>query len=343
MPSKFRPWLRVAIALLCVVLITAGLRFAKSNSAPAPDFDCKKSGGQVEIEVPQGATGSDVAVILFNAGVVKSSAAYFRIAVANPKSNLVAPGGHIITSRNCAQNVLFELLDSKRLTRLINVFEGAWNTEIIDAMVAVDFDRLEVISALKSVPVPAGFSGAEGLLFPAQYSFAKGSTAKAAIEAMVSRGIREIEKIGLMKGSGKYSPAQLLIIASIIQAEGNTSDFPKISRVIRNRLEKGMPLQMDSTVHYVKKSRGKVFLSTASTLLKSPYNTYRNYGLPPSPIGNPGTDALEAAVNPASGDWLFFITIAPGDTRFTSNLEEFNEWKAIYKKNLRAVLFRSSK
>jgi UPF0755 protein len=108
-------------------------------------------------------------------------------------------------------------------------------------------------------------------------------------------------------------------------------------------LEKGIPLQMDSTVHYIKKSRGKVFLSTASTYLKSPFNTYRNYGLPPSPIGNPGTAALEAAVNPVPGDWTFFITIAPGDTRFTSSIDEFNSFKVIYKKNLRAGLFRSSK
>ena len=341
--SNLRPWIRVAIALLCVVLITAGLRFARSGGSPAPDYDCATSGSQVEIEIPRGATGSDVATILFSAGVVKSSTVYFRVAVANSKSKQVAPGGHILTAPNCAQNVLIELLDSKRLTGLINVFEGAWNTEVIEAMVAADFDRTEVIAALKSVSLPSGFASAEGLLFPAQYSFAKGSTAKSAIESMIARGLLEIENNGLLKASGQYSAAQLLIIASIIQAEGNTSDFSKISRVIRNRLEKGIPLQMDSTVHYVKKSRGKVFLSTASTFLKSPYNTYRNYGLPPSPIGNPGSDALSAAVNPANGDWLFFITIAPGDTRFTSSLEEFNQWKVIYKKNLRAGLFRSDK
>jgi UPF0755 protein len=101
-----------------------------------------------------------------------------------------------------------------------------------------------------------------------------------------------------------------------------------------------MPLQMDATVHYVKKSRGNIFLSTQSTLLKSPYNTYRNRGLPPGPIGNPGSVAMSAALNPAEGDWLYFITVAPEDTRFTASFDQFNEWKALYTKNRKAGLFK---
>jgi UPF0755 protein len=210
-------------------------------------------------------------------------------------------------------------------------------------MVKAGFDRVEILAALKNVSLPTGFTRTEGLLFPAQYSFAKGSTALFAIQAMVDRGALEVQKSGITEATGKYSASQLLTIASIIQAEGKTQDFTKISRVIRNRLEKGMPLQMDSTVNYIKKRRGAIFLSTASTLLKSPYNTYRNYGLPPGPIGNPGSDALDATMNPAIGDWIYFITVAPSDTRFTNNFEEFNGWKAIYKKNLRAGLFGGSK
>jgi UPF0755 protein len=101
-----------------------------------------------------------------------------------------------------------------------------------------------------------------------------------------------------------------------------------------------MPLQMDSTVHYIKKVRGQIFLSTSSTLIKSPYNTYKNYGLPPSPIGNPGTEAMAAALNPAPGDWLYFITVAPGDTRFTSSHDEFITWKFLYEKNRKAGAFK---
>jgi UPF0755 protein len=103
-----------------------------------------------------------------------------------------------------------------------------------------------------------------------------------------------------------------------------------------------MPLQFDSTVHYIKGSRGSVFLSTQSTLLKSPYNSYRNYGLPPGPINNPGAKAMYAAVHPEKGVWLYFITVAPGDTRFTDSLDQFNNWKVLYKKNLRDGKFGSN-
>jgi UPF0755 protein len=101
-----------------------------------------------------------------------------------------------------------------------------------------------------------------------------------------------------------------------------------------------MPLQMDSTVHYIKKVRGQIFLSTSSTLINSPYNTYKNIGLPPTPIGNPGVDAMRAVLNPSVGDWLFFITVAPGDTRFTSSNSEFLSWKRLYEKNRKAGAFK---
>ena len=256
---------------------------------------------------------------------------------------MIAPGSHIVNKEICAEQALDQLLDPKRIAGLISIVEGAWNSEVFKLMKDSGFEQAEISKAVKEFALPDGFKELEGLLFPAQYSFAKGTTAKEALQSMVTRALSELSKSGITGKSEKYSSQELLIMASIIQAEGNTQDFSKISRVIRNRLEKGMPLQMDSTVHYIKKARGKIFLSTQSTLLKSDYNTYRKYGLPPGPIGNPGFDALLAAANPAEGDWIYFITVAPGDTRFTSSNDQFSAWKIEYKKNLRAGLFRSSK
>jgi len=160
------------------------------------------------------------------------------------------------------------------------------------------------------------------------------------VQAMVDRFSDEEMGQRLLAAKGKLSPTQLLTIASLIQAEGGTEDFDKVSRVIRNRLEVSMPLQLDATVHYVKKLRGEIFLSTNSTLIRSPYNTYKNYGLPPTPIGNPGADAISAALKPAVGDWLYFITVAPGDTRFTPSHDEFLTWKALFVKNRKAGAFK---
>ena len=160
---------------------------------------------------------------------------------------------------------------------------------------------------------------------------------------MVDRFAVEASASGLDTSTDKYSPAQLLVIASIIQAEADLADFAKVSQVIRNRLSIGMPLQMDSTVHYIRKVRGEIFLSTKATLAKSPYNTYKRYGLPPGAIGNPGRAAIDAALRPENGDWLFFITVAPGDTRFTKSNDQFLEWKQLYEKNRRAGAFEVKK
>ena len=273
--------------------------------------------------------------------MVKSARAFFGVAVGDARAAKIAPGSHIISPELCAKDALEQLLDSKRIAGLINIVEGEWNSEVFEDMVNAGYARSEIKDALAQLKLPTGFKSLEGLLFPAQYSFAKGTSASVAIAAMVERAQAEMENAGILEAAGKYSAQELLTIASIIQAEGGLQDFTKVSRVIFNRLEKGMPLQMDSTVHFVQKLRGNIFLSTKSTLLKSQYNTYRKYGLPPGPIGNPGRQAMLAAVNPEPGDWIYFITVAPNDTRFTSSFEEFGAWKVEYKKNLRAGLFES--
>ena len=336
--------LRVIAALAVVFIFTGGLHQVRKSGGGAPDFSCQaRDSEDVTISIEKGATGAAIAQVLFEAEVIKSSSSFFRVAVGDKRSESIAPGSHRIQLNLCAKDALDQLLDPKRIVGLISVIEGAWSSEIADAMVAAGFARSEVTKAIKSIDLPSGFNTLEGLLFPAQYSFEVNTSAQSALSAMMNRALTEIAKSGISDGSGKLSPQQLLIIASIIQAEGEPKDFSKVSQVIRNRLKIGMPLQMDSTVHYVQKQRGDIFLSTKSTLIKSDYNTYRKYGLPPGPIGNPGSAAMMAAVMPAIGDWIYFITVAPGDTRFTSTLDQFNVWKAEYKKNLRAGVFGSAK
>jgi UPF0755 protein len=340
--------LRSVLALVLAFTSTFFLHLTRSQVRSAPDFPCEvqsKTTARIEmaqIEIAKGETGSEIAQSLEKAGVVKSADAYFRVAVGDSRSQMVSPGTHRIDVGICAEKALEQLLDVRRISGLISVVEGAWLSEILPQFYEAGFSQSEVAEALRSVTKPRGFSSIEGLIFPAQYSFASGTTALTALQSAVDRSVLEMKKAGFFNKSSSFTAQQLLIIASLIQAEGNSQDFSRISQVIRNRLVKGMPLQFDSTVHYVKKSRGKVFLSTQSTLINSPYNTYQRYGLPPGPINNPGADALKAAINPLKGDWLYFITVAPFDTRFTSDINQFNLWKVEYKKNLRAGKFRSN-
>lgn len=339
-----RPLLRVVAALLASLLAIYSLSVFKSGPRSAADFECATQSDPrtVSIDVASGETGSEIARELFDKKVTASSEIFFRLAVADPKARLIAPGVHMIDTQICAEQALAQLLDSKRIAGLIAVSEGAWISEIKKLFIKAGYPQSEVNAAFIGAAVPKPFTQLEGLLFPAQYSFAQGTKADVALRGMIERGIAEAETAGLLSEKSKYSPQQLLIIASIIQAEGGAVDFTKVSRVIYNRLKIGMPLQMDSTVHFVMESRGDIFLSTKSTLINSPYNTYRKYGLPPGPIGNPGLNAMKAALSPAAGDWLYFITVAPRDTRFTSSLEEFNTWKVLYKKNLRAGKFEDN-
>jgi UPF0755 protein len=331
----------VTAALIASVLVIYLLSIIKSGPNTAADFDCSSDPGQqsASIDVASGETGLEIARELFEKEVIASSEVFFRLAVTDPKAALIAPGVHIIDTQICAQTALEQLLDSKRIAGLIAVAEGAWVSEVKKLFTKAGYPQDEVKAAFANADVPKPFTQLEGLLFPAQYSFAQGTEADVALKEMIARGLAEVVKAGFLLESSKYSPQQLLTIASIIQAEGGDGDFTKVSRVIYNRLRIGMPLQMDSTVHFIMESRGNIFLSTKSTMINSPYNTYRKYGLPPGPIGNPGREAMKAALSPAPGDWLYFITVAPQDTRFTNSLEEFNTWKAIYKKNLRAGKF----
>ena len=340
-----RPLFRVIAALVASVLAIYSLSIYKSGPRAAADFDCltQSDPATVAIDVASGETGSEIARELFEKDVIASSEVFFRLAVADPKAQLIAPGVHLIDTKICAEQALAQLLDSKRIAGLIAVSEGAWISEIKKLFLRAGYTQDDVKAAFASAEAPKPFKQLEGLLFPAQYSFAQGTKADTALKEMITRGMSEVAKAGFLEEQSQYSPQQLLTIASIIQAEGVDEDFTKVSRVIYNRLKIGMPLQMDSTVHFVMEARGNIFLSTKSTLINSPYNTYRKYGLPPGPIGNPGRNAMKAAVSPATGDWLYFITVAPKDTRFTSSLDEFNTWKVLYKKNLRTGKFEANK
>ncbi|MGW0881547.1 endolytic transglycosylase MltG [Streptomyces sp. NPDC002671] len=173
----------------------------------------------------------------------------------------------------------------------------------------------------------------EGYLFPATYPLQKGATPESLLRFMVDTANENFNGAPVAAGAQRnaLNVYQAVTIASIIQAEAATkADMGKVARVVFNRLERGMPLQMDSTINYVL-NRSTVRTSADETHIESPYNSYQRMGLPPTPIDNPGAEAMRAVINPPPGDWLYFVTVKPGDTRFTSdyathmrNVDEFN-------------------
>ena len=330
-------WPAVA-GLIFTFALAFGLHLIRANLAKIDDYPTRQIGVNeqlVNIEIGEAETGLEIAKDLSKKGVTASITSFYQLAISEPKALTIAPGTHTLNLKLSARQALLQLLDAKRNIGLISVVEGQWRSEIFAKLKSAGFSNLD--HAIRQLNIPKGFDRSEGIYFPAQYSFAKGTTALQALQAMVDRFQLEGKRIGLFNNR---KPFDTLIIASLVQAEGDPTDYSKVSRVIYNRLKIGMPLQLDTTVQYVLKKRGSVFLSTKSTLINSPYNTYKRYGLPPGPIGNPGSAAITAALEPSKGDWLYFITVKPGDTRFTKSHDEFLKWKNEYEKNLKAGLFK---
>lgn len=182
----------------------------------------------------------------------------------------------------------------------------------------------------KALGLPAYAKGAlEGFAFPATYEISPESSPDEILAAMVARFNRAAEDTDLVNGARRVgrTPLEIVTIASIVQAEAlSKRDMPKVARVIYNRLnhKPEWGLQMDSTVLYGLNKYG-VMASNKDVRSRSPYNTYAHLGLPPGPIGNPGDDAIKAALKPATGPWLYFVTTDPkkGITEFAASESEF--------------------
>jgi UPF0755 protein len=334
------PVRRLILAACIVALLTIAIRPFAAGIEAAPDYSAGIAGPEVVIEIAPGETGSQIANKLFELGVVKSSLAFFRIAVADSRSARIAPGEHRIETKIPAKQALEQLLDSRRIPNLIIVRDGERIAEVVKSLEEFGLSREEVLASLKRLKPPLPFHGKnlEGFLYPAHYSFNQGVSADVVIEAMLTRF--EAATADVQWRFGKFQPHELLTIASLVQTEGTPDVFGKVAQVIYNRLERGMPLQFDSTVHFALNRRGEIRVSIQDTKIKSSYNTFINRGLPPGPIGSPNREAIDATLNPIQGDWLYFVTVKPFDTRFTSSYDEFLRWKAEYKENYKAGLFK---
>lgn len=293
----------------------------------------------MDILIESGDTGTKIAEKLYNSGVIKASKVFYKIAINQKRSNSISPGIHEIDLKISAKAALDQLLDPKRNRGVFGFIEGLRKNEIFDMLKKSNLVSGNLSAGVKPDKI-YNTSNLEGFLFPAQYSFAPGTSTDTAVIQMIARFNLAAKTSKIDQGFNGFSPLELVTIASIIQAEGDPQDFTKIARVIYNRLKIRMPLQMNTTIEYAANLRGKIRLPYKELEVNSRYNTYKYQGLPPGPIGNPGQDALNASVNPESGDWLYFITVKPQDTRFTNSYNQFNIWANEFRNNEKEGLFK---
>ncbi|MBM7440902.1 endolytic transglycosylase MltG [Streptomyces sp. HB132] len=320
-----------------------GYSYYQSQFGEAPDF-AGDGTGTVEVEIPEGAFGNEIASILKKAGVVKSSGAFLSAQNANPKGKSIQAGVYLLKKEMSGDSALEMMLDPKSQNSLV-IPEGMRNIlvyEKIDEKLGLEAGTTAEVAKTKSgslglpewaVEDPLVKDPMEGFLYPAAYPVSKGAKPETVLKSMVSRANSEYGKLDLEKAAKTYDldgPWQVLTVASLVQAEGKThDDFRKMSEVVYNRLkptntQTNQLLQFDSSFNYLKK-QSKINIGVAEIHKnKDPYNTYTQRGLTPGPISNPGAEALAAALNPTTDGWLYFVaTDGQHKTEFAKDYDEF--------------------
>lgn len=289
-----------------------------------------KPGPAVTVELPAAPASATLAQRLEREGVVTSATA-FEWYLGMRSAGDVKAGEYTFHRRASFDDVLAVLRNGPKVVAYTFTIPEGFTLEQVAARVekhvpgvtVADFRAVAASGAVRSAFQPPEVKSLEGFLFPDTYTFGKGTTTKDVLERMVRHFDDEARLAGLDKVPN-VTPYHALVVASMIEREGNQpDDLPKIARVIYNRLNKNMALQIDATLLYGQPPGTKV-----NTKLESPYNTYKHKGLPPTPICNPGFPAMNAAAHPEAGPWVFYVLVnKDGHHGFTDNYEEFLRMK----------------
>ena len=315
-----RRWIRWVVVAVAVVII-GFFGWYELNAHPFGG-----PGQKVVIEVTTGESYSAVATSFAQHGVLSDSFA-FKIYSGIHGAPSVLPGFYT-APQNSTFGYVHHLLELGPNTAAVKIPAGFTLQEVAtrldrttNASFAEGFAALLRNGKVRSPFEPTSSSSLEGLIAPGTYLIGPGSTPEQLLNEMVNRFVVLAKSQGLTpstvaRGHDAYS---LITIASVVEKEGYyVKNMPQVATVIDNRLAKGMPLQMDSTILY---SLGQDGGRVTSAMLKtsSPYNTYLNKGLPPTPICTVSLSALKATMNPPAGSWLFFTLVSKDGTMAFSN------------------------
>ena len=335
---------RSFVALLVVLAVFGGLVFGAwwgygkvREFFTAPDY-AGPGNGAVVVTIQPGDTATDIGNTLYKNDVVKSAKAFVQAAEADSSSQNLQPGSYKLKTKMKATDALNLLLDpSIKILKRFTVPEGKSVKQTLDIIHAKAGLPLAALQAAAKDPAALGVPNwarpgpskplvLEGFLFPNTYDLQPGDDAKSVLMGMVSQANSVMAEDQFEKRASQLNvtPWELLKVASLVEGEGIPSDFGRIARVVYNRNAANMVLQFDSTTQYWLELSGqqrKPKLTNAD--LRNPKNTYSTTlykGLPPTPIANPGKKAIDAAANPESGNWLYFVVVdKDGNSAFTND------------------------
>jgi UPF0755 protein len=289
---------------------------------------------KILVMIHEGEDGSDIANTLVEKNVVKSYDAFYRLLLKETPEPVFQPGAYQLATKMSARAALDALLDPKsKLEQTVLVQEGIAEAEVLQVIsegTEISLADLEAAAAdVGSFGLPPEATKLEGFLFPATYTFPPAATAHDALKTMVDRAFQALDAAGVAPADRWHT----VLLASLIQREaGLKPDYYKVSRVFQNRLDPAQwpsgLLQSDATVAYGTGNTHRVSTTDAERAdAGNPYNTYVHPGLPVGPISNPGDLAIDAALHPAEGTWLYFVTwnLDTGETIFSTTGEEHDQ------------------
>ena len=328
---------RGLVVVLAFLVLVSGVLYGAFTLTRGRDGPKVAAGKPVTLTVLAGQGTREIATELERLGVVDSAGRFRRVAADRGLDSALRPGSYSLTTGMPVDQVL-DIMAKGPGGITLTIPEGFTQNQIVEKLVTVGrFKRAEVLAAMRDQKLiaphrPKG-KPLEGLLFPQTYEIKKDDTPATVVQAMLDQlqAVLANYDLSARPGGVKLTPYEILIVASMIEREAKLpGDRPKVAAVIYNRLRRDMPLQVDATIQYAWRLRGKVKtrLSLEDLKIGSPYNTYRNVGLPPTPIASPGEESIQAALQPSNANWLYYVVVAAdGRSAFTADYQQFLKLK----------------
>lgn len=332
-----RRTLVAVVTLVVLVLLVVVPIYAAWQLLLVPEVEITVIGDPVQVEIPQGSGTGDIAQILAEAGVIEN-AAMFRLKARLDKIDGKLRSGIYDMTTGMEYDAVVDQLLAGPPVKYVNVTipEGltieqiAARVESKTGIPASEITALALGQAAVFAPehpyLASVYNGSlEGYLFPKTYRVVEGSSATDVIELMLDQFDTELATVDLTYPTSRgMTLHEVVTLASMIEREARVADErPLVSSVIYNRLDRGMRLEIDATIEYVIRENRPRLLNK-DLEIDSPYNTYRNAGLPPGPIASPGLASLQAAAAPADTNYLYYVlTSEDGSHTFTETYEEF--------------------
>lgn len=288
------------------------------------------SGAPRQVSLPEGGSVGTFAVRLERAGVIRSALAFRLLVKLQQAETRLKPGTYAFRGSEGARRILERTLRGDVLTFSVTIPEGKTLDQVADLIARQGFCSEQAFRAAATrspadfdIPAPTSRKSLEGYLMPDTYRFPRPTRPERIVRTLVENWRRRIFKPNRkLFEQGDLALDQVMIAASLIEREARVDrDRPLIASVIRNRLERGMRLQIDATVLYAL-GHHKARVLFRDLEVDHPYNTYRNAGLPPGPICSPGAAAVEAMLKPAHTAFLYYVARPDGSHIFSRSGDE---------------------